>query len=153
VHENGPTFQRTGSAFHKSLGPDLAGGLAFAVLSTSDLAGGLAFAVFSTSAAMRVVDKADAPEAAGAPNHGIPEHVFVSFLLSPHCPFSPPLFESRLDEDWLDEGLQRSCSVTASTVLVCIIMSIIVSLFSSIALLSFLTLKGRNFTFTYFTTH
>ena len=123
----GQHFSAQGVTFQKSLGPDLAGGLAFAVSSTSDLAGGLAFAVFSTSAALEVVDKkADAPEADGA--HGT--HVFISFLLCPlvHCTFSSPSFESRLDDDWLDEGVLRSCSLTASTVLVCIIMSIIVSL-------------------------
>lgn len=88
------------------------------------------FVVLSTSA-MKVDDKkADAPEAAGAPNH-----VFMSFLPSPlvHCTFSSPSFESRLDEDWLDEGV-RSCSLTATTVLVCIIMSIIVSLWKILCL-------------------
>ena len=125
----GQHFSAQGVTFQKSLGPDLAGGLAFAVSSTSDLAGGLAFAVFSRSAVLKVVDKkANAPEADDAPNHGT--HVFISFLLSPlvHCTFSSPSFESRLDDDWLDEGVLRSCSLTASTVLVCIIMSIIVSL-------------------------
>ena len=88
---------------------------------------GLAFAALSSCAVKVVDNKADATEAAGAPTH-----VSISFVLSPlaHCTISSPSFEPRRDDDWLDEGVPRSCSLTASTVLVCIIINIIVSLCS-----------------------
>ena len=89
------------------------------------LATELAFAELSKSAVKVFDKKADAPEAGGGPNHGSQTcFVFISCLLV-HCPLSSTSFEPRLDDDWLDEGVLRSCSLTASTVLVCIIINII----------------------------